>query len=314
MGEFVADTVLMVRPAGFGFNEETAATNAFQQRATGADGREVHSAAVREFDAMVTELRGAGVWVIVAEDAADGVRRPDAIYPNNWVSFHAGDRSGSGRAVLYPMMSPSRRAEVRREVVEMVGREVGVAWEVVDLTRLAERGVFLEGTGSMVLDRRARVAFAARSPRTTRAGLDAFCTEMGYRAVEFGAVDGRGPVYHTNVVMAMGETVAVVCSESIADGRERAAVVGELRAGGREVVEISAAQRDEFAGNMLMLRSGWGGGVVVMSGTALASLTHDQRALLERHGTIVAPHLGTIERHGGGSARCMVCEVCSKAS
>lgn len=298
--------MLMVRPAAFGSNAETAGTNAFQE--AGECGSSVREGAQREFDGLVVALRGAGVRVVVVDDTRAPVK-PDAVFPNNWVSFH-GEGDG-GRVVVYPMMAASRRAEVRWDVIDRVEAELGARWERVDLSGLAGRGAFCEGTGSLVLDRRARVAYAALSARTTRAGVDAVCEVLGYEAEVFRAVDRGGETYHTNVMMSVGDGVAVVCAESIVDAGERARVVGRLGEGGREVVEISPAQRDAFVGNVLFLRGvvGGVGGVVVMSARAESALGDDVGARVRAHARVVSAPLGVIERFGGGSARCMLCEV-----
>lgn len=296
-------TVLMVRPRSFGYNAETAGTNAFlAAHASSVD--EVEARAEREFDAFVELLEGRGVRVIACDDRPEP-RTPDAVFPNNWVSFHA-----DGRVVLYPMLAPSRRAEVRRDIIERVERACGVRWRVVDLTGLAERGEFLEGTGSLVLDRARRLAFACRSARTTPGALDAFASEMGYEVVAFDAVDPRGmPVYHTNVMMALGADFAVVCFDAIGADADRTIVRARLEDGGLDVIPITVAQRDRFAGNMLSVRTMGGAALIVMSRRALASLDRAHIGALERHGEIVAPDLETIEDVGGGSARCMLGEV-----
>ncbi|HEU0224222.1 MAG TPA: arginine deiminase-related protein [Steroidobacteraceae bacterium] len=296
-----ADAVLMIRPARFGANPETAESNRFQQGDAGAGAA---SAAWREFDGLVEKLRAAGVEVHVAEDTPDPPK-PDACFPNNWVSFHA-----DGTAVLYPMMAPSRRAERRPELVERL-RDAGFRIaRTVDLSGWESRGEFLEGTGSLVLDRCHRIAYACRSPRTTAAALADFAARLGYRTVVF---DARGPaaepLYHTNVMMAIGEGFAVVCAEAIPDAGERMAVLGGLAAAGHEPIEIGAGAMHGFAGNLLALRSRDGAQLIAMSEAAWASLPAAARAALERHGRIVTGAIPVIERHGGGSVRCMIAEV-----
>lgn len=296
-------TVLMIRPARFGANPETAASNAFQrERASG--GPEVLARARKEFDGLADELRAAGVEVIVIEDTA-APEKPDAVFPNNWVSFHAG-----GTVVLYPLLAPSRRGEVRLEVLdELERRGAFTRRRLVDL-RHGEPGGFLEGTGSLVLDRAARVAYACLSPRTSPEMLARFGRELGYEVVAFRAFDARGtPIYHTNVMMSVGRRVAAVCLEAIRDPGERGAVAGRLEASGHELVPLSLAQVDEFAGNLLELRSRSGQALYVLSRRARRALRPEQVAVLERHGRLVAAELDTIETHGGGSARCMLAEV-----
>lgn len=296
-----AQAVLMVRPAHFGWNPETAESNRFQHAATGT-GEAV--AAAREFDTLAARLDAAGVQVIVAEDSPDPVK-PDACFPNNWVSFHA-----DGTVVLYPMLAPSRRAERRREPIAEVERAGFRVSRTIDLSTLEERGEFLEGTGSLVLDRGSRTAYACLSPRTTPAALAEFSGNLGYRVVAFDALgpDGR-PAYHTNVLMAVGEGVAVICAEAIPDADRRTAVLAGLAQSGHEVIEITVAEMGSFAGNMLMLRARDGGARIALSDAAWQALAPDKRRRLERHGGIVASPIPTIEWLGGGSVRCMLAEV-----
>jgi hypothetical protein len=296
-----ADAVLMVRPALFGANPETAESNRFQRSdAAPADA----ATALREFDGFARRLADAGVEVVVAEDTP-APPKPDACFPNNWVSFHA-----DGTVVLYPMMAPSRRAERRAEPIEQL-RAAGFRVErTIDLSPLEARGEFLEGTGSLVLDRPGRIAFACRSPRTTAAALAEFAQALGYRVVAFEALGPGGrPAYHTNVLLAIGEGFAVVCGDSIADPAHRAAVLEELVRGDREVIEIDVAEMQGFAGNLLALRSRQGDPLVAMSEAARAALAPGKLKRIERHGAIVAAPIPTIEGLGGGSVRCMLAEV-----
>jgi hypothetical protein len=296
-----ADAVLMIRPARFGANPETADSNRFQQGEAGTD---APHAARREFDGLVVRLREAGVAVEVVEDTPEPAK-PDACFPNNWVSFH-----DDGSVVLYPMMAPSRRAERRAEPIAQL-REAGFrVARTIDLSLWEARDEFLEGTGSLVLDRCHRIAYACRSPRTTAGALTDFAARLGYRTVAFDAFgpDGR-PAYHTNVLMAIGEKFAVVCDAAIPDPEERATVLCELHRAGHEPIRISVAEMHGFAGNLLALRSADGGQVIAMSDTAWQSLAPATRRALERHGRIVSAPIPTIERHGGGSVRCMIAEV-----
>jgi hypothetical protein len=296
-----ADAVLMIRPARFGANPETADSNRFQRTEAIADGA---TAALHEFDALARRLADAGIGVVVAEDSLDPAK-PDACFPNNWVSFHA-----DGTVVLYPMMAPSRRAERRREPIAAVERAGYRVARTIDLSPLEARGEFLEGTGSLVLDRPRRIAYACRSPRTTAGGLAEFAAALGYRIVAFDAQgpDGR-PAYHTNVLMAIGEGFAVVCADSIAQAGARAAVMEELGRDGGEVIAIDATEMNGFAGNLLALRTRGGDPLIAMSDTALRALAPEKRSRLERHGTILPVGIPTIERLGGGSVRCMLAEV-----
>lgn len=291
----------MVRPARFCANPETAGSNRFQHPQAIADDAIL---AVREFDGLVRRLTDAGVQVVVGDDPPEPAK-PDACFPNNWVSFHA-----DGTVVLYPMLAPSRRAERRPEHLAAVERAGFRIARTLDLSGLEARGEFLEGTGSLVLDRVARVAYACLSPRTTPAALAEFCAALGYRAVEFDALgpDGRA-VYHTNVLMALGEGFAVLCAASIPDAPRRAAVLGELARSGHEVIGIDVAEMNHFAGNMLALRARDGAARIAMSETAWKSLAPDNRRRLERHGGIVTAPIPTIEWEGGGSVRCMLAEI-----
>lgn len=296
-----ASAVLMVRPARFGSNPETADSNRFQHADAAPHDA---AAALREFDALARRLADAGVEVIVAEDSPSPAK-PDACFPNNWVSFHA-----DGSVVLYPMMAPSRRAERRQEPLDEVAQAGFRIARRIDLSPLEQRGEFLEGTGSLVLDRTNRVAFACRSPRTTPAALGEFAAALGYRTVGFDALgpDGR-PAYHTNVMMAIGEDFAVVCAEALPDEPRRQAVLAELEAGGRVVVEIDTEEMNGFAGNLLGLRSRQGEPLIAGSQAAWAALAPEKQRRLERHGTPVTAPIPTIERLGGGSVRCMIAEV-----
>jgi hypothetical protein len=297
-----ASAVLMIRPAHFGSNPETAATNAFQ-RALPEGPAELLRRARVEFDALAGELRAHGVKVHVFDDTPEPVKL-DALFPNNWVSFHAG-----GTAVLYPMQPESRRTEVRPELVERLATSRGGAGRCLDL-RAEAGGEFLEGTGSLVLDRLWRVAYACHSPRTSARLVKRFCERLGYEPHLFHARDARGvPAYHTNVVLALGTRFAIVCLEALSDARERAALAAELRASERELVPITLAQMDEFAANALELQGSAGTTLLVLSARARRALDPAQRAVLERHATLVSAELTTIETCGGGSARCMLAEV-----
>jgi hypothetical protein len=296
-----ADAVLMVRPARFGANPETADSNRFQQAGASAGDA---AAAVREFDALALRLSDAGVEVVVAEDTPEPAK-PDACFPNNWVSFHA-----DGSVVLYPLMAPSRRAERRREPIAQLERAGFRIARTIDLSPLETRGEFLEGTGSLVLDRPRRVAYACRSPRTTPGGLAEFSAALGYRVVAFDALGPGGrPAYHTNVLMAIGERFAILCASAIPDTARRAAIVDELARAGHEVIEIDAGEMSRFAGNLLALRARSGSALIALSDAAWHALAPDRRRRLERHGAIVTSPIPTVERLGGGSVRCMIAEV-----
>ena len=293
----------MVRPARFGANPETADSNRFQQSGS-ASARDDAATAEREFDGLVERLRAAGVEVHVADDTPEPAK-PDACFPNNWVSFHA-----DGTVVLYPMMAPSRRAERRDTPIGQLRQAGFRVARTVDLSPLEARAEFLEGTGSLVLDRCHRIAYACRSPRTTAAVLAQFAAMLGYRVVAFDATgpDGR-PAYHTNVLMAIGADFAVVCAAAIADPGERALVLAELVDAGHEPIEIGIDEMGRFAGNLLALRAADGRPLIALSETAWTGLAAPTAARLRRHGEIVTAPIPTIERLGGGSVRCMIAEV-----
>lgn len=298
----------MIRPAAFGYNAETAATNRFQHPPA-KDGGDAASLALREFDAMVMALRSEGIDVCVAQDSTQPAK-PDAVFPNNWVSFHA-----DGTLVLYPMCAPSRRLERRTEVIDEVVRALGFAVKrTVDLTSHEQHGRFLEGTGSLVLDHRARVAYACRSERTHADVFREWCDALVYEPVLFDALDASGvPMYHTNVMLSLGERAAIVGVEAI-PARERGVVLERLADSGREIIELDQSALASFGGNMLELAS-WDESlgdcrVLVMSAAARDGLPPESlerlRALTDEILVVPVP---MIERIGGGSVRCMMAEV-----
>ncbi|HWX32854.1 MAG TPA: arginine deiminase-related protein [Steroidobacteraceae bacterium] len=299
-----ARAVLMVRPASFGFNPQTAGSNAFQQRPLTPAHIEAQGLALEEFDGLARALQRAGVEVLIAPDTSQPAK-PDAIFPNNWVTFHF-----DGTVTLYPMLAPNRRWERREDILEQVVREGGFhVSRTVDLSHREAEGKFLEGTGSLVLDRAHRVAYASLSPRTDLDVLGEFAQLLDYELVTFEGRDGAGqPVYHTNVIMAIGTRFAVVCGEAIAHPRHREAVFNKLEAAGHDVVDISLPQMQEFAGNLLELESA-GGRVIALSTTGWRSLGAAQRQILESHAEPVPVSIPTIERIGGGGVRCMLAEL-----
>ena len=302
VGAQAAGAVLMVRPASFGFNEETRESNRFQRADDTLDDFAA-ALAQQEFDGVVGALRDAQVTVAVVEDEP-APRCPDAIFPNNWVSLHA-----DGTVVLYPMLARTRRAERRYEHLYTVERATGRRVQhVLDLSHYECDGQFLEGTGSVVFDHRARVAYAALSPRTHREPLDELCAELGYRACPFRASDAGVAIYHTNVLLAIGTGFAVVAAGAI-DPSQREDVLGELRQGGREIVAIDAHQMASFAGNLLELRAADGARVLAMSAAAAQAFGPSLDVLRRHVDRIVTAPIPTIETLGGGSVRCMLAEV-----
>jgi hypothetical protein len=300
-----ATDVLMIRPLQFAGNPQTAESNAFQHLEPHLSAAQAQAVAAHEFEALAEALRRAGLNVHVFDDTPQP-HTPDSIFPNNWVSFHA-----DGTVVLYPMLAENRRQERRADLLEAVSSQLGFRIvRVLDLTHHEGGGKFLEGTGSLVLDRAHRIAYACVSPRTDLDVLGDFAQQLDYDIVTFEAVDANGaPIYHTNVLMCVGTRFAAICPDCIRKD-ERAAVLDALRATGHEIVELSMEQLSAFAGNMLELRSARGDGVVAMSRTALDSLSAQQRATIERlGGPIVAAAIPTIETVGGGSVRCMLAEI-----
>lgn len=297
------DTVLMVRPASFYANPETQGTNAFQNALAAAPAATL-AAAQREFDAAAETLTAAGIGVAVA-GAEAAAETPDALFPNNWFSTHA-----DGSVLLYPMYTPNRRRERRPALLgELAARHRWKITRIADLSYLEEQGLIVEGTGSLVLDREARVAYAALSPRTQQQAVEVACRELGYGAVPFHAHDSAGrEIYHTNVLMSVGPTLAVLASALVKPGADLRRVFDALEQTGKTLLDISEAQVGEFAGNVLFLESGSGPRVAV-SRRAWKSLTRAQRQLIEQHAEPVLCGVETIEHVGGGGIRCMLAEI-----
>ncbi|MBD1391881.1 citrulline utilization hydrolase CtlX [Mucilaginibacter glaciei] len=295
------NNLLMIRPVAFGFNAQTADSNAFQIQHT--DQQLVQQKAQQEFDGFVTLLRHNGVSVTVIEDTAEP-HTPDSIFPNNWVSFHE-----SGDIILYPMQAANRRLERREDIIRQLERNFK-ANHVIDLSSFEAKDQFLEGTGSMVLDRVNKIAYACLSPRTNAEVLQAFCDYIKYTSITFNAYDQRGQaIYHTNVLMAIGSQFAVICLDSITDAQEKEAVTASLQSTGKEIIAITFEQMNRFAGNMLEVKNNAGEKLIVMSQTAFNSLTNAQKTTLSKYGKLVYADINAIETNGGGSARCMMAEV-----
>jgi len=299
---FFANTIMMVRPAAFGFNEETAASNSFQ-RETFLSNNEILDEALHEFDRAANELRSHGINVHVVEDTLIP-RKPDAVFPNNWISFHP-----DGTLILYPMEALNRRCERRLEVVLELQQKFNFE-KVLDLTHFESENLFLEGTGSVVFDHENKVAFAAISSRTSEVVFQELCKQIQYTPFMFAAFDENGqPIYHTNVVMCIGDDFVVVCLECMPDEQSRGLFVNEVSRLGKGVLEISVAQMNAFAGNMLLLRDSENNNKLVLSETAYQSLTSAQFDFLKQRIDFVRFEIPLIETIGGGSARCMLAEV-----
>ena len=335
------DKVLMIRPVRFSYNSQTAVNNAFQE--SGIPEELSQRQALKEFDAYVEMLRNEGIEVMVVEDTATP-HTPDSIFPNNWLSLHSAEELAEGAsnlpgsaalgtaapsiahpgsaapcsrvAVLYPMFAENRRAERRQDIIEALTGAVApscASAALLDLTSYEKRNLFLEGTGSLILDRNEHLAYACQSPRTCEEVLEEWSSKMGYDYFLFHAEDMNGnPIYHTNVMMSVGEQLAVVCLDAITDIEERMSLIELLEESDKEIVEISLEQMNEFAGNMLQLHTVKEGElkyIMVMSARAKDSLDQDQIEAIEKYCKIVAPDLEFIERNGGGSARCMLAEI-----
>lgn len=295
-------SVLMIRPASFGFNEETAVNNAFQTQKNLSE-NEVQRKALAEFETLVEKLKTARINVHVLDDTRRPAK-PDAIFPNNWISCHH-----DGTLVTYPMFSPVRRLERRDEIIQYLQQHFLVKRKI-QLEEYESINQYLEGTGSMVFDHSNNLVFACLSPRTSEYLLDRFCHLMKYEPVIFSASDSRGiPIYHTNVMMAIGETFAVVCLDSISDEKEKNNLIDTFSRLGKKIIPISLDQVASFAGNMLQLRNDFGETFLVMSEQAYKSLHPSQISEIQKQTNILHSPIDTIETTGGGSARCMIAEI-----
>jgi hypothetical protein len=298
-----ASTILMIRPAAFGFNEETAANNYFQQDILHTDSQTIRQSAIKEFDNMVEALRNHGIDVLVIDDTDKPVK-PSAVFPNNWIST-----SPEGVISVFPMYAPSRRAEKREDILKMLAEKFTVT-DVQDWSEFEVEAKFLEGTGSMVIDHDNRVIYACYSPRTDVSVLEKFANANHYRAIIFVATDKNGhAVYHTNVVMTLGENFAVLCEEAIEEEWERIAVKQLLESTGHNIIRITREQMNAFAGNMLQVKNEKGKNFLVMSQTAFDCLDAGQREQLSSRCQLLPIPVPTIEQVEGGSVRCMMAEV-----
>jgi hypothetical protein len=306
MTQQTTSTLLMIEPVAFGFNYQTADNNYFQQEAN-SPASAVQEKALQEFRQMVALLQDKGLDLIVVRDTPEP-HTPDSIFPNNWISFHE-----DGNVVLYPMFAENRRLERRPDILKQIEKEGFIIQNVVDYSAFEKKNIFLEGTGSMVLDRLNRIAYAALSERTHLALFLQFCEELHFTPCSFFANQTVGtqrlPIYHTNVMMSVGDRYAVVCLDAIDDETERQAVAQSFRDTGKEIIEITEAQMHRFAGNMLQVENREGKKRIVLSETAHRSLTAKQIERLGAFGEIVSIPIPTIEQAGGGSVRCMLAEI-----
>ncbi|WP_339917024.1 citrulline utilization hydrolase CtlX [Yeosuana marina] len=302
------NTILMVRPVNFRMNEQTAVNNYYQKELNSLLPAAVNAKAQKEFDDFVEKLQNKGVNVIVVNDIKES-DTPDSIFPNNWVSFHE-----NGTVGLYPMFAENRRLERREDILETLEANGFIIKNIVDYTSAEDESIFLEGTGSLLLDRINRKAYCALSPRADEDLMIEFCEDFQYTPVIFTAnqtVNGeRKAIYHTNVMMCLGETFTVICLSSIDDKKERKNVIKHLKEDGKEIIDITEAQVNNFAGNMLQIKGVNGDLYLIMSQSAYDSLSKTQLETLNKHNTsIISSSLETIETCGGGSARCMMAEV-----
>lgn len=298
--------VMMIRPFRFRMNEQTAVNNYYQKNSTDLSADLAANLAQQEFDSMVDQLRSKGVLVTVIQDTADP-NTPDAIFPNNWISFHE-----NNTIAVYPMFAENRRLERSDVILETLESEGVIVRKVVDYTSAENAKVYLEGTGSMVLDRENRQAYCALSPRSDESLFIEFCEDFEYSPIVFNAFqtlsDKRLPIYHTNVMMSIGDSFAVVCLDAIDQQKERKQVVSALQNSGKEIIAISENQTQSFAGNMLQLMSD-SGSVLVMSQSAYDSLNTKQIEVIKGHTQLISIPIPTIESLGGGSVRCMIAEI-----
>ena len=297
------DTVLMIEPAAFGFNAETAQNNYFQVNSENA---ETQNRALQEFNNFVEKLRSKGINVITVKDTLEP-HTPDSIFPNNWISMHQ-----DGTVVLYPMCAVNRRWERRNDILEILKRNFSVK-EIIDFSAPENDGKFLEGTGSMIFDHDNKLAYGSVSLRLDEQLFREFCEKFGFEPVVFHsyqtANNERLPIYHTNVMMCVADQFVVICLDCIDDETERVNVVNAIVNSGKEIIEISESQMQQFAGNMLQVQNSDGKKFLVMSQSAYQSLTQEQISNIEKYSEIIYSDLETIETNGGGSARCMLAEV-----
>lgn len=296
------DTVLMIEPVAFGFNEQTAVNNYFQVQQEG----NVQDKALKEFNAFVEKLRAKGINVITIKDTLDP-KTPDSIFPNNWVSFHK-----DGKVVLYPMFAENRRLERRNDILDQIKEQFEVT-EVIDYSGAEKDNLFLEGTGSMIFDHDNKLAYGSVSLRLDEGLFRKFCSDFGFQPVVFHSYQTAGeerlPIYHTNVMMCVADKFVVICLDCIDDESERNNVIETIKNSGKELIEISEDQMQNFAGNMLQVHNKSGEKFLVMSESAYKSLKPEQVSSIEKYCEIIYSDLEVIETNGGGSARCMLAEV-----
>ncbi len=293
-------SILMIRPVGFTYNTETAINNLFQLLGNADNAQEK---ALKEFDGFVQKLMGNNINVTVINDTPEP-HTPDSIFPNNWISFHENDT-----AILYPMYAENRRAERKQHVKDLINQKFSKN-NLIDLTAFEKENLFLEGTGSMVLDRENKIVYACISPRTSKKILDIFCEKMNYTFCSFEANDeNKNQIYHTNVMMCVADKYVVICLDSITEEKEKNQVIQTIEKTAKEIIPITYTQMNCFAGNMIQLENIKKEKLLIMSAQAFQSLTEQQISTLEKYNKIIYSDLNTIEANGGGSARCMIAEI-----
>lgn len=303
MTQQTTNHILMVRPTSFGYNQQTAVNNAFQEKPGSKSATSITKKAIEEFNGLVHLLRAAGVNVIVVEDTLEPAK-PDAVFPNNWISTH-----GNGVVITYPMFAPSRRTERRDSIIEQL-KNGFIIKDHLRLEQHEKENKYLEGTGSIILDRANKIAYACVSDRTDEGLFQRFCAYIEYQPMLFHSIDGNGvPVYHTNVMMAMGTKYVVICMDSIKDQTERSKLEASFKATKKEIIDISFEQMNSFAGNMLEVENEHGDTLLVMSEQAYMSLTDSQITCISSHTDVLYAPIYNIEKYGGGGVRCMMAEI-----
>ncbi len=299
----ITSHVLMIRPVRFTYNTQTAESNSFQNAELRENADDTQKKALQEFDNMVEKLRNEGVDVRVIEDTPEP-HTPDSIFPNNWISFHQ-----NNEVVLYPMQAENRRLERRNDIIDTLKKDFEVN-QIIDFSGYEKENKFLEGTGSLILDRENKIAYACLSPRANQDLLTEFGQKMNYEMVVFDALDRhKKPIYHTNVVMCIGDTFGVICLECVPNESQKQNIIEVFKRTNKELIEVNFEQLENFAGNMLQLQTNKNESILVMSERAFKSLTNTQIEKISKHTRIFHAPLYTIENNGGGSARCMIAEI-----
>lgn len=303
----ITNTILMIKPVKFNYNPETAVNNYYQTPPCGINNTSIQEMALAEFNNFVSDLKNIEIEVLVVEDTLYPPT-PDSIFPNNWISFH-----NDGRVALYPMFAKNRRLERRIDILDRLRDKHFKINDIMDYSKFEDKDIFLEGTGSMILDRASKKVYCCLSPRADLTLLNKFCSDFGYTAVPFTAYQWsnkkRLSIYHTNVLMAVGEKFAILCSDSIDNLEEKNKVISELKSDGKTIIDITEEQVEHFAGNALQVKNAKGERYLILSKTARDTLSPDQIKIIEKTSKILSADIDTIQRYGGGSVRCMIAEI-----